>query len=643
MRILFLSFFLAISILSYGQEVALLTINDESISVNEFKRVYEKNLNLIEQDAQSDPEDYLELFIDYKLKVQEAYKLGLHQNESYIKELQSYRSQLAKEHLKDVAVTDALVKEAYYRIKKELKARHILIRVAPDASPIDTLKAYMKISALRSRIINGEDFNTVARRESEDPSAKTNGGDLGWFKAFKMVYPFENAAYATSINGVSRPFRTSFGYHIVQPTDERLAKGSVKVAHIMISLVQPDTTLIPEKRINTVDSLLNTGVSFEALARSYSDDSNSAKKGGILNAFEQGQLSSTIFEKKAFELDTLGQITAPFKTKFGWHIVKLLEKNPIGTFVELKPVLTQKVTKDARSKVLDVQLKERLRNRYNIGDSKDIVRFFKDVFPEVKAKDLPELSAIKGINDKAIVIADTTITFNEIGSFLVKQYNRVGYKSRDQFLEENVDKYIDTTLKSYHLEHLEEQDETFALILKEYKEGLLLFDLLQNKIWDRAQNDSIGLKEYYQSRAEDYKTPLLYEAKIYSTAQRQTALELNKLLKNGLSSEDALDLLKDKGPILVSTDRLKESDMAIEEDTILPLGLTEIVQRDDQYLFYDIIAVVPPAQMTLEESRGQVMSDYQKLLEKEFTEEIRSRSRVTINQKALSNLKLSYE
>ena len=643
MRILFLSFFLAISILSYGQEVALLTINDESISVNEFKRVYEKNLNLIEQDAQSDPEDYLELFIDYKLKVQEAYKLGLHQNESYIKELQSYRSQLAKEHLKDVAVTDALVKEAYYRIKKELKARHILIRVAPDASPIDTLKAYMKISALRSRIINGEDFNTVARRESEDPSAKTNGGDLGWFKAFKMVYPFENAAYATSINGVSRPFRTSFGYHIVQPTDERLAKGSVKVAHIMISLVQPDTTLIPEKRINTVDSLLNTGVSFEALARSYSDDSNSAKKGGILNAFEQGQLSSTIFEKKAFELDTLGQITAPFKTKFGWHIVKLLEKNPIGTFVELKPVLTQKVTKDARSKVLDVQLKERLRNRYNIGDSKDIVRFFKDVFPEVKAKDLPELSAIKGINDKAIVIADTTITFNEIGSFLVKQYNRVGYKSRDQFLEENVDKYIDTTLKSYHLEHLEEQDETFALILKEYKEGLLLFDLLQNKIWDRAQNDSIGLKEYYQSRAEDYKTPLLYEAKIYSTAQRQTALELNKLLKNGLSSEDALDLLKDKGPILVSTDRLKESDMVMEEDTILPLGLTEIAQRDDQYLFYDIIAVVPPASMTLEQSRGQVMSDYQKLLEKEFTEEIRSRSRVTINQKALSNLKLSYE
>jgi peptidyl-prolyl cis-trans isomerase SurA len=216
------------------KDKVLLTIENKPVYVSEFLRVYNKNKEVVSQENKKDINEYLDLFINYKLKLRQAYDLKLDTVPSYIKEFTKYKEQLIEPFLKDRNVTDNLVREAYDRMKQEVKASHILVKLDAHALPKDTLKAYNKLIEAREKILKGADFEVVAKEYSEDPSAKKNGGDLGYFTAFSMVYRFENAAYTTNIGDISMPFKTNFGYHIVKVNDKRASKGEVKVAHIMV-------------------------------------------------------------------------------------------------------------------------------------------------------------------------------------------------------------------------------------------------------------------------------------------------------------------------------------------------------------------------------------------------------------------------
>ena len=637
MRYLFIVCFF-MSFVSLGQQEVLLKVNNDEVTTADFVRVYEKNLALINDAEENSPEQYLDLYIDYKLKVQEAYRKGLHNKASYKKEIASYRIQLAKDYLNDVQVTDKLVEEAYNRTKNELRARHILVRVRSDALPKDTLAAFTKLLEARKHIVAGEDFASIARKYSEDPSAKQNGGDLGWFKAFKMVYPFENAAYTTKVNEVSQPFRTSFGYHIVQPTASRIAQGSVQVAHIMIALKQKDSSIIAEEKIKEVRALLAKGAAFETLALNYSDDKNSAKKGGVLSAFEKGQLSSSKFENTAFDLNKVGDISEPFKTKFGWHILKLIKKNPVLSFEKMKPSLSKRVTKDSRARVLSKELNTRLREQYKITQEPEIISYFTSVLPEVYDEKLNVFTDDNALSKEALKVGDQVYTYKDIAQALEKKYRKAPYVSRDYFVKREVENFVNNALITYHKLHLEEQDSDFGLLIKEYKEGLLLFDLLKTEIWDKAQKDSVGLNTFYVNNIERYKAPQTFTMRVFTTSQKKIASTYLKRNTQGENSNSVLSVLKKKhdSPIIVTLKDYVQEDLPMSG--IVRIGDKELLKEGENYVVYEVVSINEAMTNTLQNVRGQVMSDYQKFLEDTFVNRLREDSNITVNETVLNKL-----
>ena len=326
----------------------LLTVGPEEVTVSDFQSVFQKNNNLEKVTAQ-EMEDYLELFVKFKMKVLDAKAMQLDTVASFQNELAGYRKQLARPYLTDKQAEESLITEAYSRMKQEVRASHILLLVDENALPKDTLEVYNRINSLRSKILNGEDFESVAKAYSEDPSAKSNGGDLGYFSAFRMVYPFETAAFNTKVGAVSKPFRTRFGYHIVKTTDKRSSRGEVKVAHIMIEQKPNASEQEKKAAIDKLDQLLDffkQGKSFDELVR-YSDDNGSSKQGGELPWFSTGQMVAE-FEEAAFALEKKGDISAPIQTIYGWHILKLIDKKEVPKLEEVTADIERKIKRDSR-------------------------------------------------------------------------------------------------------------------------------------------------------------------------------------------------------------------------------------------------------------------------------------------------------
>ena len=357
--IFFLFALFIINTINGQSDPVVMEVDGHDVTKGEFLQIYLKNNNDPKFDKAS-IDEYMELFTKFKLKVAEAEAQGYDTVPRLKKELEGYRKQLALPYLIDSVENKAMVREAYDRLKKEIRASHILIKVSQNASPADTLKAYNRLLELKARIEKGEDFAVVAKSKnsSEDPSAMKNGGDLGFFTAFQMLYPFEEMAYNTRKDEVSNPFRTKYGYHILQVTDSRPARGTIRVAHIMVGTPQGTSEaeiVSAEKKINEIYEKLkesNYDEYWEKMVSKYSDDPSSSKKAGELPVFGSGSAQRMVptFEDAAFALKEDGEISAPVRTDFGFHILKRLEWKDIKPFDEMKKELQKKVNKDERSK-----------------------------------------------------------------------------------------------------------------------------------------------------------------------------------------------------------------------------------------------------------------------------------------------------
>lgn len=633
--------FLSVSTLyAQSNDATLLTINGEEITVGEFKAVYLKNISLVQDDTQKDPRTYLELFKEYKLKVQDAYVQGLDENPAYRKELKGYRDQLLKNYLTDVEVTETLVKEAYDRIVTEVNARHILVKKAPDASPEDTLKAYTKITEARARILAGEDFTKIAKEYSEDPSAKSNGGDLGWFKAFKMVYPFESAAYTTDIGKVSEPFKTRFGYHIVQTTDKRPARGGIEVAHIMLSRKQKDTALQPEKRIYEIYALLEQGESFEKLAKTHSDDKRSSINGGALARFESGQMSSKIFEEQVFNIKEEGAYTKPFESEFGWHIAKLIKRYPVGSLEEERFAIEEKLKRDIRAKQISDSLDSKLRARYSIKDNKELHTYFMSRLSDTdfatrKWKYTPSEADTKAI---AFTLRDTSFTYDTFGKHL-EQFQRGGaYRTKEDLIKTQAFVWTNKMIRQYHENHLEEVDPEFNALIREYREGLLLFDLLEKKVWKVAKEDTLGLQAYFEKNKEAYRVPETLELTMVTSAEKKTLSTIKKLLQKGTPQEEIEKRfnINDQVNVLFTKREVASNDTTYLAPEFTPKkGISDIYRLNTDYVVYQVENILPSKVPTLEETKGAVINDYQKHIEKSWLQSLKEDATITVNQAVL--------
>ena len=351
----------------------LITIDDKEISLDEFERIYNKNNSNIATNKQT-PEEYLDLFINFKLKVIEAENLGLDTTAKFLNEFNMYKEQLAKPYMTDEETRQALMKEAYERMKWDVHVSHILLGIGSQASPEDTLARYNRAMEIRERIVEGEDFEKVARATSEDPSARINGGDLGYFTVFMMVYPFETAAYNLKEGEISMPVRTQHGYHIIKKHGQRPAAGQVKVAHIFIRNPEdanPEEQETAKNLALAIGDSLNMGVDFSVLAKRHSDDRNSAKNGGELPWFGTGRMIRS-FETKAFGIEKKGDFCEPFKTEYGWHIIKLLDKKRIGTYEEMESDLQSQALKGDRDRVKRQRYLEKLKKDYDFSLKKEL-------------------------------------------------------------------------------------------------------------------------------------------------------------------------------------------------------------------------------------------------------------------------------
>ncbi|PDH47990.1 MAG: peptidylprolyl isomerase [Bacteroidetes bacterium MED-G13] len=508
--------FLLFTSIFYSQnekDLVLFKINDIETTLGEFNRVYNKNIDLVEDSKENDYMSYLELFINYKLKLAEAYDLGYDKNEDYQKEYKKYKNQLLKGYLTDSESQERLVEEAYERTRNEVQVSHILIRNNDQTN--DSSEIYNRLSNLRLPFLekNIEIFN---KEHNSDKQLIIE--DLGYFSAFKMIYEFENIAYNTEVGKVSRPFKTKFGFHILKVTDKRESLGEISVAHIMIYKKSSNSK---EKITKILDSI-NKGSSFESMAKLYSQDKRSAARGGVLNKFSSGQINSIPFENAAFSLKNIGDISNPIETKFGWHIIKLLSRNEIKSFDELKPSILSKIRRGARNEYISNSFNQFLDDKYNLSteniDYKFIIPLLNDSITKNKWK--INYNDLK-FHEPLFVINQKTIFKKDFLQYVEKNQSFISSKDFEQVANNLFSRFYRDILLEEYKKDLERENSEYNNILTEYREGLLMFNIMQEKVWSIGEKDSIVLREYYIKNIDKYDSFETNRGKIIADYQKK--------------------------------------------------------------------------------------------------------------------------
>ena len=528
-HIVFFSFsFLSFS--QFNETDILFSVNDEPVLAGEFIRVYNKNIDLVEDESQKDVDNYLQLYINYKLKLSEAYFRELHKNDNYIKELKKYTSQLESAFLTDKVTQEKLLLEAYERTKYEVNISHVLIRMEEDDN--DTIDVYNNILSLRKLLLR-DHIDSIIKNHHNGKDLIVE--DLGYFSAFKMIYKFENVAYNTKIGEVSMPFRTRFGYHILKVNDKRNSLGEINVGHIMAYKNKPGSK---EKIYGLYDSI-EKGSNFESLAIKYSEDRNTSFKGGRLDPFTSGQLNSIKFENMAFSLNTPNEVSPPLETKHGWHIIKLYSKNKLKPIAEIKSILLNKIKRSSRSSIISDSFYAMLLDNYNLNYDNKNLKYFSSII-----NDSWEMPDTIEENKILIKIHNKNYNFLDFATYIKENKKFVKLKNKENIMHIMYKDFINKNALEIYKDNLEHENLEYKYILKEYKEGLLLFDLMQEKIWNVASSDSINIKEFYQSNKSKYSS--------FDDSRGEIISDYQDFLENNWINE-----LKENNTVIINKKTLK--------------------------------------------------------------------------------------
>jgi len=634
------------ALLAQKKNPVLLTVDGQNISLSEFEAVYKKN-NRDEVVDQKDLEEYLDLYINFRLKVREAEELGLDTVRKFIEELKGYQKQLAKPYLTDKSVTEKLIKEAYERSLKDIRASHILLKVGPDALPKDTLAVYNKIMALKKRAAK-EDFALLARKNSEDPSAKDNGGDLGWFSVLRMVYPFENAAFNTPSGKISNPIRTRFGYHIIKVEGSREAQGEIRTAHIMIKTgkdaTEEDVAKAKEK-INEVSELLKKGQTFEDLAKKYSEDKGSAVKGGELPKFGAGRMVPA-FESAAYALKNDGDISEPILTDYGWHIIKRLERYSIPKFEAAQKELSAKVAKDSRSQMSKISVLNRIKKENGFKENRKALDAVASALDSTLIEGKWTADAAKGLKETVFSLGKKTYTQTDFTNYIVSHQARRKPDALNVIMNGLYNQFVNESLLAFEEDRLPAKYPAYKALLKEYRDGILLFDLTDDKVWSKAVKDTAGLKAFHSKNKDKFMWEKRLEAEIYYCQKDSIVEPLKKILekkaKKGTPTPD--EILKQfnansKLNLRVEKDKYEAEDEEILKNVKWGKGVYGPIKDGQNQVLILVKEVLAPTSKSLKEARGLVTAEYQNFLEKEWIAELRDKYKFKANRDLLKQIK----
>jgi len=617
------------------------TFGKDTVYKPEFLRQLNKNRKETGLPSEAELNDYLNLYINFKLKVKEAIAMQLDTNPSFKSELAGYRRQLTVPYMSDKKVTEALMAEAYERMKSEVNGSHILINVGQNASPADTLAAWNKIADLRKRILKGEAFDSIAFKYSEDPSAKRNYGTLGWFTAFQMVYPFENVAYQLNVGDISMPFRTQFGYHIMKLNNKRANRGEVKVQHIMIRTgigSTPEQIADAKLVIDSAYLKIQNGANFEQMVEQYSQDEGSKANKGNMNWMASLSGFPDVFKDIAFGLQT-GELSKPFATDFGWHLIKLLEKRPLGTYKEVQDIVKSKVSRDTRSESSKAAVITRVKKEGNFSVNEINLKYLMSKLDTGFMKGVWEYDSAKIINKTLFTIGNKSHGTREFGSYLQLNQKPLD-KGNVQMVARNMfNDWASEKCLAYEESMLESKYEDFRNIMQEYHDGILLFDLTDRKVWGKAMLDTLGLEQFYNANKSKYMWKERLEYRVYTCLDAKNKAAAMKMLRAGKSEMETLQKLNKKivGTLSSKSMKSEQSDPTASklwEQT----GVVDIQSEDGSHKFYYIIGKVAAEPKELKEAKGLVTSDYQDVLMNDWIKELRAKYEVQINQQTLKTL-----
>ena len=648
MKTLFVSIALVLTSLSFSQkEAVIMTVDGKGVTKSEFLTIYLKN-NPTPKYDQASLDEYIQLFEKFKLKVAEAEALGYDTIPKLMKELEGYRKQLALPYLIDSAQNQVLVKEAYERSRVEVRASHILIRMDPNALPADTLVAYNRLIGLKARIDKGEDFASVAKMKngSEDPSVMNNGGDLGYFTAFQMVYPFEDKAFNTKVGEVSNPFRTKYGYHIVKVTDKRAARGTIKVAHLMISTGKEANQEVKEnaeKKINEIYQKLLAGEKWDELVGLFSEDPGTAKKGGELPPFGTGTTQRMVpsFEDAAYLLKNDGDFSAPVKTDYGFHIIKRLEWNDVKPFESIKKEIQAKVNKDERSKKTQDSFVAKLKASYgytNAG-SKPLAWFVANLDSSyfVGAWNYNKLKSNKVI----FTLNKKKFTQKNFAEYLRKNYRGIKKEASQRVIEIQVKNWEKAAILDYEESLLSGKYPAYKALVNEYHDGILLYEVMSDKVWNKAVKDTSGLRMYFNKNREKYLWPNRLDATIYECLNNDIASKVYGMLTNDtINSKHVIEVINKNTELnlKVKMNKFDVSQTPTLKDRNLNVGLNNAYEFDGKFYVVKVAANLPVMQKEFQEAKGASTSDYQNYLEQEWLKELRVKHPIVVNKSVLYGL-----
>jgi len=630
-----------------SQNEVLLTIDGQPILRSEFERIYHKNSN-IEGYENKPAAEYLDMFVNFKLKVLEARNLGFDTLTSFINELHGYREQLSRPYLQDRSLIDELVKEAYQRSITEVNASHIMVKSPSNSSPADTMAAYNKVLDLKNRLTAGESFEKIAREESDDPSGKINGGKLGWFSAFTMVYPFENAAYKLNVGEYSKPVKSRYGYHIIRVNDFRPAMGEIKLSHIMVRTEQNENGAIaPDKKekIFACYNELKNGISFTSLVKKYSEDAGTVRNNGEMRWLRSGELPAEL-ENIVFAMADSGAFTEPLQSDYGWHIFQLQGKRAIAPFEQLKSQLEEKILMDERGKQAEQSFMNNLKKEYGYVQYSENITMISEIMDSSIYSGNWKPMESGTLIEPVFTIGGKDYSQMDLIDFIIKTKR---YNEKDAFtviIHRKLNELVFNELLNHEKKQLEAKYPSFRYLMEEYHDGILLFNIMDDKVWSRAVSDTNGLKTFYEDHAGDYQWQERVDVSVYTLKNKALLKNTIKLAKKRVYSDWKPQEFVRMLCTSDSIDCVAVNDQKYEKSDLLPLGgfiwkkgKVKTVNESGGAKVLVVNEIIPSQPKTFNETQGQVTADYQNYLDRQWIDSLRDKYEVVINPDVLKLVK----
>lgn len=608
----------------------LFTVGNDNVTADEFIYLYKKNHPTKEDFTDPKIEEYINLFINFKLKVAEARSRGIDKTPEFTKEYNTYKDELRKPYLPESRIIDSLVKLTYERLKKDVSASHILVEVKTTDAPADTLEAYNTALTIKKQVLAGDDFATKASAYANNPSIKVLGENLGYFTALQMVYPFEEAVYSGKPGDIVGPVRTSFGYHIVKIGDSRPSRGEVEVSHILLRAGTREEAAA-KNLIFDIHKQLRAGTSWDELVKKYSEDPGSKDINGKLRPFGVGALARfPEFDEAAFALKTPGELSEPFKTSLGWHIVRLERKIPLPSFEESAASLKGRVARDQRVQLSKTALTSKLKKDFgfveNAAIKAKVIALADTTLTKGKWKTPGSFSSGK---ETLFTLQKQKITAQEFLSYVLTNQRSNGMEPA-VYMEFLYAAYVESTISTALENKLMASNPEFVMLLKEYYEGILLFDIMEKEVWKKASEDSLGQHKFFVAHPELYQAGERIEATLYYS---DTKANLDLLSKSILAKDStgARELVKARNIYSESGNFQREDRPALKEIEWKPGHYT--AQSGNIYHLVVVTKLIPAGALSFEDARTSIVSEYQNELEKNWLAALRKKYPVKVNDK----------